>query len=334
MNDQGVERSGSVGRIDPDAPEAPSRVISRAGCGFSLDISAEGIRAFGRLPPPIFLTAIVAANVQHIDRSAVHYWRYGKLDQIAPDNDRRPVSVLGLAQSLQMPFETTRENVNALIREGLVIKTKGGVIVPLEVIQSEAMATLENRSWEIFCDMIAKLKALGFDFSVVLGESAASSALFLAEDFKPASNRQGLRRLISRVISEFYLRIAVEGNAAHGDDWVTGQVSIGFILLNSAAWRLNREEAWLYARADSRMPEALQVPASVTEVARVTGLGERLVRRKAKQLVATGRLTHSGRGFLVSIDYMNGPQIKTGATAIVSAFYRMIYDLNALGVRL
>lgn len=334
MNDQGVEAARLAGRIDPDAPEAPSRVISRAGCEFSLDVSAEGIRAFGRLPPAIFFTAIVAANVQHITRSAVRNWRYAELDQIAPDSERRPVSILGLAQSLRMPFETTRENVNALRRDGLVIKIEGGVIVPSEVIRSEAIVALENRRWEIFCDMIAKLKALGFDFSVILGEAAAASALVVEDDFRPSVTSRLPRRLISRVISEFYLSIAVDGDAAHGDDWVTGQVSIGFILLNSSAWRLDRDQAWLYARADSRMPDALQVPASVAEVARVTGLGEKLVRRKADQLVAAGRLTRTDKGFLVSIDYMNGPQIKTGAAAIVSAFYRMIYDLNALGVRL
>ncbi len=333
MHDRSTQRTKPGGRIDPAAPEAPSRIISRAGCEFSLAVSAEGIRTFGSLPRAIFFTAIVAANQQHITRSAVRSWRYAELGQIAPDSERRPVSILGLAQSLQKPFETTRENVKALIGEGLVVKAEGGVIVPTEVIRSEAVMALDDRCWDIFCEMVARLRSLDFDFSVVLGEAAASNAQVVEDRFDPSATSPATRHLVSRVISEFYLNIAVEGDAPHGDDWVTGQVSIGFILLNSAAWRLNPEHAWLYSRADSPMPDRLQVPTAVAEVARASGLGEKLVRRKANQLVEAGRLTRTGNGFLVSIDYMNGPQIKAGAASIVSAFYRMIYDLNALGVR-
>lgn len=334
MNKQAAERTQPVGRIDPASPEAPSRIISRAGCEFLVAISSEGIRTFGSLPRAIFFTAIVAANVQHITRSAVRTWRYAGLDQLAPDSERRPVSILGLSQSLRKPFETTRENVSVLIGEGLVVKAEGGVIVPSEVLLSEKIAALHDRHWETFCNMIAQLRLLGFDFSVVLGEAAASSTVVIEDGFTPLMPPQLPLHLVSRVVSEFYLSGAVEANAQHGDDWVIGQVSTGFIPLNSADWRLKPEEAWRYARAESGMPDHLQRPVSVAGVARLTGLGEKLVRRKANELVAAGRLTRNGSGFLVSPDYMTGPEIRAGAAAIVSAFYRMVYDLTALGVRL
>ena len=334
MNEHPVEDTKPGGRIDPASPEAPSRVISRAGCEFLLAISAEGIRAFGSVPRAIFFTAVVAANVQHITRSAVRTWRYAGLDQIPPDGERRPVSILGLSQSLRKPFETTRENVKALMREGLVVKAEGGVIVPSAVLLSEKVAALDARLWDTFCEMTAALRALGFDFSVVLGEAAALSTVVIEDQFTPSPTTQSPRRLVSRIISEFYLSSAVEANAPHGDDWVMGQVSIGFIILNSAAWRLDPEQAWLYSKAGSATPGAMQRPTSIAEVAQLTGLGEKLVRRKARELVEAGRLTRTGQGFLVSTDYMNGPEIRAGAAAIVAAFYRMIYDLNALGVRL
>ena len=334
LNDQLIERTRPGGRIDPASPEAPSRVISRAGCEFLLAISSEGIRAFGSLPRAIFFTAIVAANAQHITRSAVRTWRYAGLDQIPPDSERRPVSILGLSQSLRKPFETTRENVNALQSEGLVVKAEGGVIVPSEVLLSEKFVALDARLWDTFCEMIARLKSLNFDFSVVLGDAAASSAVVVENHFTPSTSTQSPRRLVSRVISEFYLTVAVEAVAPHGDDWVMGQVFIGFIMLNSAAWRLDPKQAWLFSKAESPMPDGLQAPASIAEVARLTGLGEKLVRRKAYELVDAGRLKLTGSRFLVSADYMNGPETRAGAAVIVSAFYRMIYDLTALGVRL
>ena len=115
---------------------------------------------------------------------------------------------------------------------------------------------------------------------------------------------------------------------------MTGQVSIGFIVLNSAAWSLNPEKAWRYSRADSTTPDHLRRPATIADVVRLTGLGKELVRRKTHELVDAGRLERTADGFLVSPDYMNGPEIRAGAAAIVGAFYRMIYDLTALGVQL
>ena len=334
LNEQPAEGTRPGGRIDPASPEAPSRVISRAGCEFLLELSAHGTRAFGSLPRAIFFTAIVAANVQHITQSAVRTWRYAGLDQVPPDSERRPVSILGLSQSLGKPFETTRENVNALIGEGLVVRADGGVIVPSDVFLLEKVMALEDRIWTTFGEMVARLKGLGFDFRTVLGAAAASSAIKFEDDALLPTPVQSPRRLVSRIISQFYLTSAVEANAPHGDDWVKGQVSIGFILLNSAAWRLRPEQAWLYSTSESPMPEGLQVPASIAEVARLTGLGEKLVRRKAYELVDAGRLSRSGSGFLVDAAYMNGTETRAGAAAIVSAFYRMIYDLTALGVRL
>jgi hypothetical protein len=178
------------GRIDPTAPDAPSRVIARAGCDFLLTISSCGVRTFGSIPRTIFIVAIVVANVQHITRSAVRTWRYAGLDQLPPDSERRPVSILGLSQSLQKPFETTRAHVNALVDEGLCIKTAGGVIVPSEVLLSEKVAALEAVLWEAFWEMIANLKSIDFDFSVVLGDASASSALVVEDHFEPAAQTE------------------------------------------------------------------------------------------------------------------------------------------------
>ena len=97
------------GRIDPTSPDLASRVIIRAACDFLLVASAEGVRNYGTLKRAMLMTAIMVANVQHITRSAVRNWRYASLDQIPPDSERRPVSILSLAQSVDTPFETARE---------------------------------------------------------------------------------------------------------------------------------------------------------------------------------------------------------------------------------
>ena len=334
LNEMLIQPPRQGGRIDPTSPAAPARIIIRAACDFLLAISVEGGRAFGSIPRAVFLTAIAVANVQHITRSAVRTWRYAGLDQIPPDSERRPVSILGLSQSLQKPFETTRAHVNALIQEGLCIKTAGGVIVPSEVLLTAKVAALEAARWETFWKMITDLRSLDYDFSTVAGDVAKSSALVVEEDFHQPSLTQPPRRLVSRVISEFYLYATVEANAPQGDDWVRGQVYIGFVILNSAGWSLKAEHAWRYSRVDTPPPDHIRTPASIADVARLTGLGKELVRRKAHELIDAGRLDRTPDGLLVSMDYIQGPQNRAGGAALVAAFYRMIYDLTALGIQL
>ena len=150
MNETLIQPLRQGGRVDPTSPTAPTRIIIRAACNFLVAISAEGGRTFGNITRSVILTAITVANVQHITRSAIRTWRYAGLDQIPPDSERRPVSILGLSQSLQKPFETTRAHVNALIREGLCIKAAGGVIVPSELLLTEKVAALEAARWETF----------------------------------------------------------------------------------------------------------------------------------------------------------------------------------------
>ena len=280
------------------------------------------------------MTAIVVANVQHITRSAVRTWRYAGLGQIPPDSERRPVSILSLSQSLRKPFETTRAHVNALIRDGLCVTTATGVIVPSEVLLSEKIAASDVVLWDAFWEMIANLRSLDFDFSAVLGSASVSSALVVEDHFQAIEPSQPPRRLISRVMSEFYLNAIVEATAPHREDWVISTVSSSVMALNSAGWSFKAEEAWRYATADTPPPDHLRTPASIADIARLTGLGKEMVRRKLLELIKAGRVVRTPDGFLINMDYMQGPESRAGGAAIVTAFYRMIYDLTALGVKL
>ena len=280
------------------------------------------------------MTAIVVANVQHITRSAVRTWRYAGLDEIPPDSERRPVSILSLSQSLRKPFETTRAHVNALVRDGLCIKTATGVIVPSEVLLTEKVAASDVVLWNAFWEMIANLKSLGFKFDAVLGNGSGDSTLVVEDQFAASNSTQPPRRLVSRVMADFYLNAIVEATAPHREVWVISTVSSAVMSLNSLAWTLKADEAWRYARADTPPPDHLRTPATIAEVCKVTGLGKELVRRKLIELIDAGRVDRAAGGFLINMDYMQGPETRAGGAAIVTAFYRMIYDLTALGVEL
>ena len=127
-------------RVSPTAPLAPSRIIVRASTDFVVRGVAASVRCFGTVRRATIFCAIVAANVQHITRSAEQTWRYARRGELVPDHERRPVNMNSLAASLALPWETTRRHVHGLVDEGLCLKVDGGVIVPADALKSERIA--------------------------------------------------------------------------------------------------------------------------------------------------------------------------------------------------
>jgi len=76
----------------------------------------------------IVLQGVTAGNVGHLDQDPNHPSPYGDIEHIAPDETRRPISVLALANTLGLPYETTRRHVAKLVADGYCVRVKGGVI--------------------------------------------------------------------------------------------------------------------------------------------------------------------------------------------------------------
>ncbi len=310
------------------------RLISRTTCDFFITLAADGVRNHGNLRRAVLLRAIMIANVEHITRAAVRSWRHAGQDQNPADTEPRPVSILSLSQSMQTPFETTRQHVIALEREGFCCKTPAGVVVPPEVLKSERMIESEAVRWEAFWGMISAFRALDFDFSMILGDAVSRDQRTDMENFCESPSLMMRRSTIASVISEFQVNCAVYANAPQDHDWMDGHVYTAIIALNNAVWSLDKGKAWRYSRADTPPPENLRKPASIADAARLTGHGKELVRRKIHDLEKAGRIERRNSGFVATINHLLGPENTTATLVIVKAFYRMIYDLTALGVRL
>jgi hypothetical protein len=129
------------------ADRAKARVVDRLATEHFLRTARRlSDQAGGNLFRGLALRAIVAANVGHIDQQPETSARYAALNQAPPDELRRPVSVLAIAGSLGLPYETTRRHVAALIREGACVRVKGGIVAsPARLIGPEAeQAMLAN----------------------------------------------------------------------------------------------------------------------------------------------------------------------------------------------
>ena len=87
---------------------------------------------------------------------------YGQMDAIPPDELRSPISVNALAESLKIPYETTRRHVNKLIKNGFCVKVGArGVIVPSEIISSPTMVKGGLQQYSHLMHFLGQLKDIG-----------------------------------------------------------------------------------------------------------------------------------------------------------------------------
>ena len=112
----------------------------------------------------VIFTAIIDANTRHIRPGDVQAQTYSELEDSLPDDLRRPISVHALALELDIPYETTRRHVNALIAEGLCQRTDSGVVVPAEVIARDQMSMALRRNFENLRRLVGDLREGGVEF--------------------------------------------------------------------------------------------------------------------------------------------------------------------------
>jgi hypothetical protein len=118
------------------ADAALGRVVARLSTEYVLR-SAKLLSELtnGDLVAGLVLHVIITGNINYIDNDPKTAGRYASIEDIAPDEARRPISVLSVAGSLGLPYETTRRCVSKLIKAGLCIRVRGGVIAPSAVME-------------------------------------------------------------------------------------------------------------------------------------------------------------------------------------------------------
>jgi hypothetical protein len=119
----------------------------------------------GDLLTAIIGQAIIAANTAHlVDGRKAEPPRFAGRAELPPDELRRPVSVLALAESLGLPFETTRRHVNKLIAAGLCKRVKGGVILLASAIDSPRNLEATEQNLDYVMSFGRALRRLGLNF--------------------------------------------------------------------------------------------------------------------------------------------------------------------------
>jgi len=101
-------------------------------------------------------TAIWTANVRHVTGSIETL----STPTVLPDALRLPVSVLAIASSLRLPYETVRRHTDALLRAGTCERLgRRGLIVPARIHQAATPTTA--RVYEHAAELVANLRRAG-----------------------------------------------------------------------------------------------------------------------------------------------------------------------------
>ena len=177
-----------------DASVSSIRVAARLGNGFALDLVKLG--GVGRdLIDRLLLAAVIQANVAQITRSPELQRAYARLDDVPPDDLRRPVSINAVAASLRMPFETARRRIAGMVQAGVVHMGPKGVIVPQAPLNSPLYRAVSESHYGLVRDLYHRLRGIG-----LLRDLPAGSGTWDPE--RPPV------RMVVRLSTDYLLRLA------------------------------------------------------------------------------------------------------------------------------
>ncbi len=156
--------------VNQASPSNSLRRIGRSTNSFHLrtaELLADAVD--GDLVRGIIFLGIIQANVQTLNSDLDLSLRYAGVETIPPDALRRPISVYALAQSLDLPYETTRRYVQKLIEDGRCAREASGIVAPSQVLAQPAMIAALERNHANLGAFVESLLSDGIDPRALAG---------------------------------------------------------------------------------------------------------------------------------------------------------------------
>lgn len=292
------------------SPSPRTWTIARLSLSFTLDQVAAGLAGLAPLDALLVL-AVNQANIAPLTRDPAARRAYGALEHAAPDDARRPASINAMANSLGIPFETTRRRLKRLEAAGVCTIVPGaGVVIPESFLTSPAY--LESV-------MAAHNRLVGF-----YGRLVDDDLL----DPLPATNYEvdeGVPlRGAARLISDYLLR-ALDGLLREGGDVVSATVLLAILVasIGEAPWP---------PQDDAALRATPFRPVSVADIARRLGLPGETARRHVAQLADAGLCLRTAQGVTVAADLLARPSLQHIAEDHAASVQRLFAGLAERGV--
>ena len=278
-------------------PAARDRLIAFSAFNFVTDMAGHGIPGLKPLEA-VLLMAINQANIAPLTRDPAARSRYGALENPAPDEERRPVSIRAVAASMQLPYETARRNIRRLQTKGVCVINEGGAVVPTAFMTSAAYMQSARLGHERLHGLYRTLRARG-----------------LLEPLPPSHYHESEPpiRAAVRLMSDYLLR------SAEAVGRRTGDLTATLVLLPLLAAAVGAEEAQAS-------------PLSAGALARRTQLPAETVRRHVLALVEAGTCVGGAGGFALAEGTLETPAWRGLLRENAIAVQRLFAGLAERGV--
>lgn len=289
------------------------RLTGRLAVGFLLDVIAIA-RGKAHVLDTLLVSAVIQANVEEINRRGDLQVAFAQSDEPPPDELRRPVSMNALSSSLDLPFETVRRRIKALVRDGRCILVEGGVIVPATVLAEPQYAADAYRAFERIRQFYYQLRDLG------LLRDLPPPTVSLSPNVFPI-------RAVARLAGTYVLRV-VETLAKVGD------LIDGLIVLEIFRSNVEHLAAEPGPAPGGMFGDDERRPIAVTRLAARIGVPQETVRRHVSDLMARGVVRRLRGGLIVPLEQMAGVNLnlRPAIEANFNNLHRLFAAYSQLGV--
>lgn len=238
----------------------------------------------------------------------------------------RTFSVRAIAQSLSLPYETTRRKIAELEAAGLAkrVGSRGYMVAP-PAFEDDGGRADREATWRALKKLIVDLRALDFDFNAF----ASGSALAGVRDLANAD----LVEAVAALANDFILRVLESGVTPHGSMLDSAIIST-LILTNAELLTHDPELAWRYSGAATPPPDHLRRPATIIEMATRLGLTHETVRRRIRSYRERHWVKRVTGGYLYDIERMQQPEVLESGAMVSQRFLQLLQSLRQLGVDL
>ncbi|MDR3499564.1 MAG: hypothetical protein P4L72_10090 [Parvibaculum sp.] len=264
-------------------------------------------------------TAIWTANVRHLINSPASS-EYGRLDSPPPDEMRKPISVLALSNSLNIPYETVRRHSAALVASGYCQRIdRQGLVVPAAMFSDPGMIDYARKMLAATMRFLGDLHRVRFDFGPAMSKAPAMEDMV-------ATARAGIR-----LHGELMVHEAERLGKAHGN-YMTGLIYMIVLAANLdhvvRAW--DGEGSTFEADLGS---DELRRPVTVLSIADSLRMPYETVRRHVNRMVREGRLAKTGsQGVIVPAEVQRRFEDEESVRLNHARIQRFVADLQRAGL--
>jgi hypothetical protein len=222
------------------------------------------------------------------------------------------ISINAISHSMGRPFETARRHVNALIEDGLCVRTGTGVVVMPGLLDRPEIAAMLVHMHDCLTWLIAQLRS--YDVPLPRG----SQGILYRRDITLAAS-------IDLSLSAF------DSIGRYYTDWLELAVVNAVMTASSRPITLDPVLARRYSEADTVPPAERRRAVSAAAVARALKIPYSTVRRQVIAATESGMLVERDGGVIVDDAILAGPRVAIAGSAAVTRSAALLGRLVAGG---